>query len=283
MDSGIYQIKCIVTDKVYVGSAVHIPKRWRTHRSDMNLNKSKNRHLQNTWNKYGENVFEFSVLEYVYDKEMLISREQFWIDTLNAVAEGYNLAPHAGNCIGIRHPKETRIRMSKSQSHEQRSMQAKKGHEKTTWKEKSAWIKRGRASMSEEAKTQMIAKRLATLTPERRSEIARRIAATKRENGFVVSHETRNKQSKALQLSASLRTAEQRQAIAKKSASKFSSERRKIAGIAWQAKKTPEQRSESARRAWITRCAIKSTAGQTPKDRWERKIYCTPMQITPMP
>lgn len=34
--------------------------------------------------------------------------------------------------------------------------------------------------------------------------------------------------------------------------------------------------------AWMPP-AIKSGPGLLPKDRWERRIYCTPMKITPVP
>ena len=63
--TGIYQIRCISTGKIYIGSAVNIHERWRQRRAALKHNKHGNYHLQNAWNKYGAVNFEFSVLELV--------------------------------------------------------------------------------------------------------------------------------------------------------------------------------------------------------------------------
>lgn len=62
--TGIYQIRNLVNGKIYIGSAVNINSRWRTHKANLNLNKHKSKHLQASWNKYGINTFIFKVLEY---------------------------------------------------------------------------------------------------------------------------------------------------------------------------------------------------------------------------
>ena len=49
-----------------------------------------NQHLQNAWNKYGADVFEFYILEKVEDVNDLTAREQYWIDKLDAYNDGYN-------------------------------------------------------------------------------------------------------------------------------------------------------------------------------------------------
>jgi group I intron endonuclease len=75
MNTGIYQILNKVNGKSYVGSAVNIKKRWAVHRHTLRNNKN-SPHLQKAWNKYGEESFEFNVLEYVPNVEWLLEIEQ---------------------------------------------------------------------------------------------------------------------------------------------------------------------------------------------------------------
>jgi group I intron endonuclease len=76
---GIYQIRCLPTGKVYVGSAVDLHHRWSVHRRNLRKGEHGNKHLQAAWNKFGEEQFECSVLEYV-EVERLLEVEQSWID-----------------------------------------------------------------------------------------------------------------------------------------------------------------------------------------------------------
>lgn len=110
--SGIYKITCSINGKVYVGSAVNIRQRWSGHISDLRNNKNRCKKLQNAWNAHGEAAFQFSVLELVEQKERLIEREQFWIDELKVVQNGYNIAPKAGSTIGYKASEETRKKLS---------------------------------------------------------------------------------------------------------------------------------------------------------------------------
>lgn len=62
MYSGIYLIKNIINNKVYVGQAVNILKRIRKHIDSLTNNKHINKHLQRSFNKYGIENFEYSVV-----------------------------------------------------------------------------------------------------------------------------------------------------------------------------------------------------------------------------
>lgn len=127
--SGIYRIRNLSNDKIYIGSAVNIKGRWRTHKSDLNLNKHHSPYLQRAWNKYGEENFEFSVIEIVYDKNELLNREQFWMDETNSYDSklGYNISKHAGSRLGVPASEETKMKMSESQKGNQNSL----GHKHT--------------------------------------------------------------------------------------------------------------------------------------------------------
>jgi group I intron endonuclease len=108
--SGIYMIRNVINNKKYVGSTCSsngFYKRWRIHKAYLRHNNHPNSHLQNAWNKYGEDSFEFMILEECEDNK-LISREQYWIsryDTTNR-AKGYNLKEAGSNGKGYHHTKE---------------------------------------------------------------------------------------------------------------------------------------------------------------------------------
>lgn len=112
--SGIYEISQIGRGRSYVGSANNILKRWATHKSSLNYNQHGNSFLQRTWNKYGESAFAFTVLEFCHPSK-LTEREQFWIDKLQTVNPyGFNLQPTARSCLGFKHTKSTKKKMSES-------------------------------------------------------------------------------------------------------------------------------------------------------------------------
>ena len=108
--SGIYQIQSkIHPDRIYIGSAVNIQRRWFGHIFDLRKNKHGNSKLQRHFNKYGEQDFNFTTLEECY-KESLIQREQHYIDAVNP---WFNIAKIAGSSmLGRNHSEETRYKMS---------------------------------------------------------------------------------------------------------------------------------------------------------------------------
>ena len=77
--SCVYKILNKVNSRSYIGSSVYFPQRKATHLSKLRKNIHPNNHLQNSFNKYGEDNFEFVILETCL-KENLIEREQYYID-----------------------------------------------------------------------------------------------------------------------------------------------------------------------------------------------------------
>lgn len=77
--SGVYKITNTNTGLVYIGSSGNIKKRWKEHKGYLNLEKHANGHLQNSWNKHGEEVFKFEVLEKV-PKEDIKNVEQEYLN-----------------------------------------------------------------------------------------------------------------------------------------------------------------------------------------------------------
>lgn len=78
--SGIYKIINKIDGKYYVGSSQNIKHRWERHRSNLKKNKHWNRHLQNAYNKYGIDNFEYVIVEYITDINKLLTIEQTYLD-----------------------------------------------------------------------------------------------------------------------------------------------------------------------------------------------------------
>lgn len=105
---GIYAIWHRASSKAYVGSSISIKQRWADHRKALRARAHHSPKLQNAWNKYGPEAFEFVVLESVLLLEDLVPREQHWMDRLNAHGAGYNIRPNAANMLGFRHSQSTK-------------------------------------------------------------------------------------------------------------------------------------------------------------------------------
>lgn len=109
--SGIYQIKNIINGKKYIGSSVSINTRKRGHFRDLIKKKHHSILLQRAWNKYGSDKFEFSIIEILDDREKLIEREQYYLDTLDPE---YNISKVAGSTLGLKCSEKTKNLISKA-------------------------------------------------------------------------------------------------------------------------------------------------------------------------
>lgn len=88
----IYSIINKENGKIYVGLTTNHKRRWNEHRAELNRNDHYNDHLQNSWNKYGADAFEFNILERCEDNS-LEDNERWWIDYFGSdnPSKGYNL------------------------------------------------------------------------------------------------------------------------------------------------------------------------------------------------
>jgi group I intron endonuclease len=136
--SGIYKIQSTIKpERIYIGSAVNIYKRWSKHLGELKSNAHHSIILQNHFNKYGISDLQFSVLLGCEIND-LIKTEQYFIDSWNPY---FNICRIAGNCSGIKQSELTKQKkrdkqLGKKASQETRlkisnSMKGHKGHKFT--------------------------------------------------------------------------------------------------------------------------------------------------------
>lgn len=94
MKGYIYQIINKVDGRRYVGQTINLQKRKSTHYSELRSNKHPNDLLQEAWNKWGEENFQFVYEEFeIEDKNTLNQKEIETIKKFNSYEDGYNRTP----------------------------------------------------------------------------------------------------------------------------------------------------------------------------------------------
>lgn len=191
MKSGIYCIKHIASEKVYIGSAVNIKNRWQNHKAALRNSRHHSKKMQRAWDKYGEKAFVFSVLEIVPDKNNLIEREQYWLNKYQSARCGYNCRPTAGSNLGHKDSDEVRAKKSlvhkgvkKSKEHVAKvaaALRGKKGVRTGMVTSPETRLKQSIAATGRKMPAAARAK-FDAMTPEQRSAAAKKAWATKRAN-----------------------------------------------------------------------------------------------------
>lgn len=120
---GVYRIQSKVhKDRLYIGSSVNIKDRWRQHRMYLRNNDHHSLKLQRHYNKYGLDDLCFSIIEEFQftTKEFLLSREQFYLDSLHPF---YNNSPTASSTLGVK--------MVFTEEHKKKISESLKGRKKS--------------------------------------------------------------------------------------------------------------------------------------------------------
>ncbi|WP_366923645.1 GIY-YIG nuclease family protein [Metallumcola ferriviriculae] len=96
--AGVYQIKNINNNKVFVGTSMNL-KTMNGKRFELELGSHKNMELQDEWKEFGKEAFAFEVLEtlekketgYLDAKDALKKLEEKWLNKVQPFGErGYN-------------------------------------------------------------------------------------------------------------------------------------------------------------------------------------------------
>lgn len=108
MKSGVYIIKNLIDDRVYIGSAKNIEARKKRHLTDLTNNKHHSIYLQRFTNKYGIGSIFFDILEYCDSNNLLICEQKY----LELYIPEFNICKIAGSCIGISKSEEFKKKIS---------------------------------------------------------------------------------------------------------------------------------------------------------------------------
>ena len=115
----------------YIGQTKNILERIRVHLSDLRAGRHFNKHLQRAFNKYGEDAFEFRVLEACVAPE-LNALECYWINACLSDDRHFGYNMRTGGAAGFTVTQEARYNMS----------QARKGYLNAHPEEKTKWLRR---------------------------------------------------------------------------------------------------------------------------------------------
>ena len=110
---GVYMIKCLINGKVYIGKSNDVKRRWREHKSRLKRNNHENEKLQYDWNKYGEDNFEFKLIENYDNEEFGIELEKKYINEYKScdLNFGYNMTLGKGENRGEIPTEETKKKL----------------------------------------------------------------------------------------------------------------------------------------------------------------------------
>jgi len=97
---GIYCIKNISNNKVYIGLSSNVLKRVKFQFKTLDKNKHKNKHLQFSYNKYGKDIFISYILEYC-SNELLCEKEKYYIDLFQSYQKEYGFNKTLGGEFGV--------------------------------------------------------------------------------------------------------------------------------------------------------------------------------------
>lgn len=134
---GVYCIRNIVNNKIYVGSSKNLYRRLHTHYLRLENKTHINSHLQNAYNLYSSEKFEVEILEFC---DNWLKKEQYWIDFYKPYDReiGYNNTCKVDSSYGYKHTDEAKEKMRAAKLGTKQSLESiKKRAEKLRGKKRT--------------------------------------------------------------------------------------------------------------------------------------------------
>jgi group I intron endonuclease len=111
----IYRITNMANGKFYIGSAESFARREWQHKYALRRNEHKNPRLQAAWNKYGEEMFVFEVIEEIAPDRNAFDIENTYLHKVVGQEDCYNINTDAiGMRTGIAHTEASKAKVSAS-------------------------------------------------------------------------------------------------------------------------------------------------------------------------
>lgn len=111
----IYRITNMSNGKFYIGSADSFARREWQHKYALRRNEHKNPHLQASWNKHGEEMFVFEVVEQIPEGEDQLAWEDTWLRECVGRSDCYNVNTLAtAPRLGLKLSEESKQQLSKN-------------------------------------------------------------------------------------------------------------------------------------------------------------------------
>lgn len=107
--SGIYML--LINEVKYIGSSLNIKHRLQTHLRHLRSNSHINKHMQNYFNKYGEDCLTYHIIERC-PVEDLLDREFYYMEHFDTFTNGFNQTKCSYSPLGYKHTEESRKIMS---------------------------------------------------------------------------------------------------------------------------------------------------------------------------
>lgn len=116
----VYKITNLINDKVYIGKTNNPSERWSDHKKIAkagSINKSFSV-VHSAIRKYGEDNFEFLILEKIEHENLAFDRESYWISEYKSNIQkygdqfGYNLTDGGEGWSGRKHTEFSKMKMS---------------------------------------------------------------------------------------------------------------------------------------------------------------------------
>lgn len=186
--TGVYEIRCIHNGRRYIGSAANFSSRWRLHYTQLETGTHHSRHLQRSWNKYGESGFVFRVVEQC-DRASIIEREQHYIDTLKPE---FNSRPDATSQLGFKFSEESKKKMSEA-AKRSRNFKGHKHSEETKRRISESRKGKGNSGWTQERKD-----RISAANKGRVISAQQRLRISEKLRGHKQSQETINKRMESI-------------------------------------------------------------------------------------